>query len=179
MGAGQFATARAGLVLVNINPAYRSHELEYALSMVDCRALILARNFKTSDYPAILRELAPELGAPGLAGRVCRRCATSSCWAKAGTCPAAGVSCAGRLRRRRRAGARGGLAGHVDAGRCDQHPVHLRHHGSPKGATLTHRNILNNGRFIGDCMRLGEPTGCASRCRSTIASAWCWATWPA
>jgi hypothetical protein len=55
----------------------------------------------------------------------------------------------------------------------DQHPVHQRHHRrSPKGATLTHHNILNNGYFIGEAMRLTEATGSASRCRSITASAW-------
>src|SRR5579872_5579564 len=63
----QFATAKAGLILVNINPAYRLAELEYALNRVGCKALILAEKFKTSDYIGMLRELAPELGqaAPG------------------------------------------------------------------------------------------------------------------
>ena len=63
----QFATAQAGLILVNINPAYRLAELEYALKKVDCRALITARSFKTSDYLGMLRQLAPEIEscAPG------------------------------------------------------------------------------------------------------------------
>ena len=63
----QFATAKAGLILVNINPAYRVAELEYALNKVGCKALILAERFKTSDYVGMLRELAPELNraAPG------------------------------------------------------------------------------------------------------------------
>ena len=57
----QFATAKAGLILVNINPAYRLAELEYALNKAGCVALITATQFKTSDYLAMLRELAPEL----------------------------------------------------------------------------------------------------------------------
>src|SRR6185312_8015545 len=63
----QFATAKAGLILVNINPAYRAYELEYALGKVGCKALILAPSFKTSDYLAILRSVAPEipLSRPG------------------------------------------------------------------------------------------------------------------
>src|SRR6266566_7802171 len=63
----QFATAKAGLILVNINPAYRTTELEYALNKAGCRALITAARFKTSDYLEMLRELAPELAtaAPG------------------------------------------------------------------------------------------------------------------
>ena len=57
----QFATARAGLIQVNINPAYRLGELEYALNKVGCRALIMAQSFRTSDYVAMVRDLAPEL----------------------------------------------------------------------------------------------------------------------
>src|SRR6478735_10589641 len=57
----QLATAKAGLILVNINPAYRTHELEYALNKVGCKALITATSFKSSDYLAMLGELAPEL----------------------------------------------------------------------------------------------------------------------
>src|SRR5246127_1088014 len=58
----QFATAKAGLILVNINPAYRLSELEHVLGAVGCRALITAARFKTSDYIAMIRELVPELG---------------------------------------------------------------------------------------------------------------------
>ena len=63
----QFASAKAGLILVNINPAYRLAELEYALNKAACVALITATQFKTSDYIGMLRELAPEL-AHALAG---------------------------------------------------------------------------------------------------------------
>src|SRR3984957_9007928 len=57
----QFATAKAGLILVNINPAYRLAELEYALNKVACRALITATAFKTSNYVGMVKTLAPEL----------------------------------------------------------------------------------------------------------------------
>ncbi|MGH7152844.1 MAG: AMP-binding protein [Acetobacteraceae bacterium] len=57
----QFATAKAGLILVNINPSYRLSELEYALNKVGCRALITATRFKTSDYVGMVNNLAPEL----------------------------------------------------------------------------------------------------------------------
>src|SRR5207237_8089759 len=57
----QFATAKAGLILVNVNPAYRLSELEHALRTVGCRALISDTRFKTSDYIAMIRELVPEL----------------------------------------------------------------------------------------------------------------------
>ncbi len=65
----QFATAKAGLVLVNINPAYRISELEFALNKVGCRALVLAPNFKNSDYIGMLRQIAPEIDSSG-AGRL-------------------------------------------------------------------------------------------------------------
>ena len=71
----QFATAKAGLILVNINPAYRVYELEYALNKVGCKALITAERFKASDYLGMLRELMPEIAgaAPGDAPSTCRR----------------------------------------------------------------------------------------------------------
>src|SRR5215467_13770911 len=65
----QFATAKAGLILVNINPAYRLAELEYALNKAGCRALITATSFKTSDYVGMITTLAPELRHAG-AGRL-------------------------------------------------------------------------------------------------------------
>src|SRR6202007_1740124 len=59
----QFATAKAGLILVNINPAYRLSELEHVLRVVGCRALITAARFKSSDYISMIRALVPELGS--------------------------------------------------------------------------------------------------------------------
>ena len=64
----QFAAAKAGLILVNINPAYRLTELEYALNKVECRALITAESFKSSRYIEMLRKLAPELDRARPAG---------------------------------------------------------------------------------------------------------------
>src|ERR1700729_2472386 len=63
----QFATAKAGLILVNINPAYRTVELEFALNKVGCKGLILSAGFKGNDYLATLRALAPEIdgASPG------------------------------------------------------------------------------------------------------------------
>jgi len=63
-----FGAARAGLILVNINPAYRSSELEFALRLVGCRALVFAPRFKSSDYTAMLQSLIPDLPAPRPAG---------------------------------------------------------------------------------------------------------------
>ncbi len=74
----QYATAKAGLILVNINPAYRLSEVEYALNKVGCRALITATRFKTSDYVGMINTLAPELARLGRViwmPRNCQRCA--------------------------------------------------------------------------------------------------------
>lgn len=57
----QLATAKAGIILVNINPAYRIFELEFALNKVDCKILVVMRHFKTSDYAEMLQEMAPEI----------------------------------------------------------------------------------------------------------------------
>ncbi|MCD9032013.1 AMP-binding protein [Luteimonas sp. Y-2-2-4F] len=156
----QFATARAGLVLVNINPAYRSHELEYALARVGCRALVLARAFKTSRYLDMLRELAPELAqaAPGLlfAERLpdLRHVVVlgdgddvPGAWRFDAVAACDDPGAHARLRA-------------VEAGLRPDQPINIQFTsgttGSPKGATLTHRNIVNNGYFVGECMRLSE-----------------------
>eukprot|EP01119_Soliformovum_irregulare_P010674 TRINITY_DN2632_c0_g1_i6.p1 TRINITY_DN2632_c0_g1~~TRINITY_DN2632_c0_g1_i6.p1 ORF type:complete len:200 (-),score=6.87 TRINITY_DN2632_c0_g1_i6:51-650(-) len=61
----EFATAKTGVVLVNINPAYRTHELEHALNLVGCKALVLTQQLKTSNYIDLLKQIAPELGHDG------------------------------------------------------------------------------------------------------------------
>ena len=74
----QFATARIGAVLVNINPAYRLAELEYALNKVGCKAMIAAEQFKTSKYLEMLQTLAPEL-ADAEPNALARREAARNC----------------------------------------------------------------------------------------------------
>ncbi len=144
----QIATAKLGLILVNINPAYRTAELEYALNKVGCKALVTMSRFKTSDYLAMLRELGHER-LPTLRHTV---------WIDK---PGDSVDEPGMLR----------FSALLASGRADDarvpavqrtlqatDPVNVQFTsgttGFPKGATLTHRNILNNGFFIGECMRL-------------------------
>jgi len=155
----QFASARAGLILVNINPAYRSHELEYALNTSGCRALVMARRFKTSDYLATLAELAPELpaSAPGQL-HAARLPHLRHVLLLGDEAALPGMWQFNDIARCRDAAA---LA-HVDALQATLYPndaINIQFTsgttGSPKGATLSHRNIVNNGYFIGEHMRLG------------------------
>jgi fatty-acyl-CoA synthase len=143
----QFATAKAGLILVNVNPAYRLAEADYAFNRVECKALVTASQFKTSDYVGMLAKLRQDNRLPHLKSII-------------------------------RIGGKGpgmlsfedvpGLAGPrhhkqleaIAATLQFDEPINIQFTsgttGYPKGATLTHHNILNNGFFIGETMRLTE-----------------------
>ena len=155
----QFATAKIGVILVNINPAYRTSELEYVLRQSACQWLICAGTFKTSDYHAMLGELLPELAhqAPGqlngerlpdLRGLISLDDAPPG-----GFLPWAALA---------------GMAEQVAPAEYQQRqqslqfdqPVNIQYTsgttGFPKGATLSHYNILNNGYMVGESLGLTE-----------------------
>ena len=146
----QLATAKAGLILVNINPAYRVGELEYCLKKVGCRALVLAQRLKTSDYCAMVAELAPEVTtAPPGALRIARLPELE--WLIAiGDAPPRGFMAFDEVATRATADTAAVLA--TLACRLQpEEPINIQFTsgttGSPKGATLTHHNILNNAFF--------------------------------
>lgn len=154
----QFATARAGLIMVNINPAYRRSELEYVLDKVECSALILAPAFKSSDYLAIVAEVVPELPQSTAGALRSARLPSLRQVIRLGVDRTAGMRNFDDLLAPPSAAQRDQLRALADELQFDD-AVNIQFTsgttGAPKGATLTHHNILNNGFFIGEAMRLG------------------------
>ncbi|HEY5338540.1 MAG TPA: AMP-binding protein [Rhizomicrobium sp.] len=140
----QFAAARAGLILVTINPAYRKSELEYALNKSSCKALVLAKAHRGIEYAQMICELRAEKKLPHLQHAILIGAGED------GFMPFDGVAATEPDSRLPTIGARL---------RSDE-PINIQFTsgttGFPKGATLSHRNILNNGFFVGEQIGLTE-----------------------
>ena len=155
----QFAAARIGLILVTINPAYRLSELEFVLNKVGCKALVTAASFKTSDYLAMLQELAPELAscAPGQlqAARLPHLRAIVR-MGKEATPGMYGVEEVMRLAGPAQTKRLDALSAALDPDEAINIQFTSGTTGAPKGATLTHYNIVNNAEFVTRTIRLTE-----------------------
>lgn len=142
----QFASAKAGLILVTINPAYRTSELEYSLNKVGCKALVLAPSFKTSDYAAMLEQIRPKV--PMLRAAILTDDAPRAGFLRYNDVESSGTA--------------------EDLARVRQLRPQLQPEdainiqftsgttGLPKGATLSHHNIVNNGYFVAKRMTFSE-----------------------
>jgi fatty-acyl-CoA synthase len=130
----QYATAKIGAILVNINPAYRVHELEYALNQSGVRTLVAVPRFKTSDYAAMIAEVAPRCGALQDVLLIGQDEWTALVESGRAADPAPLTE--------------------IAAGLNADDPINIQYTsgttGFPKGATLSHHNILNNGYFVGE-----------------------------
>jgi fatty-acyl-CoA synthase len=135
----QYATARVGAVLVNVNPAYRTHELSYALRQSGTSLLFAARAFKTSDYAAMVAQVGPEL--EGLREVVFFD--EDAAWEELVATPPDAAALAQRA-----------------AALTFDDPIDIQYTsgttGAPKGATLSHHNLLNNGFFVGELLDYTE-----------------------
>jgi fatty-acyl-CoA synthase len=152
-----FAAARAGLVLVNINPAYRGTEVGFVLRLTGCRALVFAPSFKTSDYAAMLACLIPELRDAVPGALACAAFPELRLLVQLGAQPLGGALSFDELitaGRRLGEAALTAIERALDPDQVFNIQFTSGTTGMPKGATLTHFNIVNNGYFVGEGMRL-------------------------
>jgi fatty-acyl-CoA synthase len=138
----QYATAKIGAILVNINPAYRTSELEFVLNQSECRLLIAAQRLKTSDYAAMIADVRP-------------RCARLEQVVLLGTDAWTELLSTGK---HADPGVRGAALDAIELSTDDAINIQYTSGttGFPKGATLSHHNILNNGFFVGELCNYTE-----------------------
>ncbi|MFM0137035.1 AMP-binding protein [Caballeronia grimmiae] len=156
----QFATARMGAVLVNINPAYRLAELEYALNKVGCKAIVAAEQFKSSKYLEMLQTLAPELADAEPNALHAARLPELRAVIRMGAAVTPGMLNFEDVMAKGRAAVDTANLDALEAKLAPDDAINIQFTsgttGNPKGATLTHRNIVNNARYIAMAMRLTE-----------------------
>ena len=156
----QFATHKIGVILVNMNPSYRRTELDYAINKVSCRGLVMATSFKDSDYEAMLAELVPELAEHSIGTELQAARAPSLRHVIRIDGPASrGMLGFADLLAEPSSEELAQLAEIGSELQFDQ-AINIQFTsgttGSPKGTMLTHHNILNNGYFVGETMKLTE-----------------------
>jgi fatty-acyl-CoA synthase len=155
----QFATAKAGLILVNINPAYRKGELSYTLKKVDCKALILAREFKSSHYVGMLNEIAPTITSTEPGKLELPQLPQLRSLIVISDEPVPGMYRFADIAGMAPADAAEQLSVRAQKAQPDD-PINIQFTsgttGLPKGAKLTHFNVLNNGYFVGQAMNFTE-----------------------
>ena len=155
----QLATAKIGAIMVCINPAYRLYELEYALNKVECKAVVSAEAFKSSDYLSMLNELVSELRQCDPGRLVSEKLPNLTTVIRMGEDATPGMFNFDQVL---------GMGGETETQRLAElqtilkpdDPINIQFTsgttGNPKGATLTHCNILNNGFLTGEAMRLTD-----------------------
>ncbi len=153
----QFATARIGAILVNINPAYRTSELEYALNKVGVKTLIVAPQFKNSNYLSMVEEIAPELAHCPQGHLQSKRLPHLRAVIQLGPNPRPGCFSFDEVMSRGRSAVRSRLDA-ISASLNPGDPINIQFTsgttGAPKGATLTHKNIVNNAISTARAMKL-------------------------
>ena len=153
----QLASAKVGAILVNINPAYRVGELEYVLRQSGCRWLVCADAFKTSDYHAMVQELAPELASATPGGMASERLPDLRGVVSLAANPPSGFLPWQALAERAGQTSTEAYTARQQSLQFDQ-AVNIQYTsgttGAPKGATLSHYNILNNGFMVGESLGL-------------------------